>query len=135
MFIQTTDYNNFRISLKSNSKNVNLELHSNKEYDSFRVYTHSTHDCGFAITPGNELINLFNNSRVKGLGKEAIRAAIELGADNLNCFDGPLVSIYNSMGFIETSRVTFNPNFAPYNWNNAMGTPDVVFLKLPLKVS
>jgi hypothetical protein len=109
----------------------NLEVYSDKEYDTFRVYSNITGTVGFAITPSNELINLFNNSGIRGYGRDTITFAIEMGATRLNCFDGPMVKLYESFGFIETSRFPFNRTFAPIGWNyETMGTPDAVNMSL-----
>ena len=131
MFTRTRDYSGFRYELRSSRKRENLESYTDKEYDNFDVYMN--HDCliGFAITPGKELVNLFNNSGIKGAGGHAIRTAIELGATKLNCFDGPLVKLYESFGFIETDRVKFSIVFAPSNWNlETMGRPDIIFMEI-----
>ena len=131
MFKQTTDYDIFRSQLKVNARSENLEVYSDKDYDNFRVYANFTGTVGFAITPGNELVNLFNNSGIRGYGRDAITFAIELGATRLNCFDGPLVKLYESFGFIETLRFPFNRTFAPIGWNyETMGAPDVVNMSL-----
>ena len=132
MFYITNNYNLFRSQLKVNARSENLERYSDKEYDNFKVYLDFIGTVGFAITPGKELINLFNNSGIKGAGAHAFRTAIKLGATRLNCFDGPLVKLYESFGFIETSRFPFNRTFAPDGWNyETMETPDVVFMQIP----
>lgn len=75
---------------------------------------------GFAIRPGdegNELIGVF--SLVKGRGSRLIEAALDMGAERLDCFDGFLVDFYQRHGFVETERVP--------NWTE--GEPDVVFMR------
>ena len=131
MFKQTTNYEAFRRQLKSSARNENLESYSDKEYDNFQVYTNNTGTVGFAITPGKELVNLFNNSGIRGYGRDAITFSIELGATRLNCFDGPLVKYYESFGFEETSRISFREQYAPFGWHySKLGRPDVVHMGL-----
>ena len=68
----------------------------------------------------------------KGVGARLTQLAVAAGADHLDCFDGPLVSMYQSCGFRETHRVTFDPSFAPPGWDESLhGRPDVVFMELP----
>jgi hypothetical protein len=130
MFYITNNYNLFRSQLKVNARSENLERYSDKEYDNFKVYANFTGTVGFAITPSNELVNLFNNSGIKGAGAHAIRTAIELGATRLNCFDGPLVKYYESFGFIEFARAKFSIAYAPPGWHNSMGRPDIIFMEI-----
>lgn len=100
--------------------------------DSWRKFIDAeTGTVGFAIDDRGTLCNLFNNGNIKGAGKAAVRVAIKYGATRLDCFDGYLVRLYEQFGFRETSRVKFDPQFAPKNWDYAeLGTPDVVFMSL-----
>jgi hypothetical protein len=46
---------------------------------------------------------------------------------SLDCFE-PLDAIYKRHGFVETGRVSFDPDQAPSDWSKELGTPDVIFM-------
>jgi len=91
--------------------------------------------CGFWIAPLGrtfEVGGIINGSRVRGLGYAAFLAAEALGATVLNCFDGYLPGLYARAGWIETSRVKFDPKLAPKQWNHERdGAPDLIFMQKP----
>lgn len=90
---------------------------------------------GFAIQPDGELTQVFNHGR-PGQGRHAVRAAIQLGANHLNCFDGFLVRYYRSVGFAEDYRVPFDDSLAPEGWDYEQdGRPDVVFMSRTTQAS
>jgi len=85
---------------------------------------------GYVVKPDGDIVNVFNNSRHKGLGVVNIIDAIGNGGTKLDCMDGYLVKLYKSLGFVEYDRIAFDPKYAPKNWNyEKFGRPDVVFLK------
>lgn len=92
-----------------------------------RLFVSPDLTAGFAIQPDNELTQVFNYGP-KGQGAAAVRAAITLGANHLNCFDGYLTGYYERLGFTEVERVPFDPALAPEDWSSDDGTPDVVFM-------
>ena len=131
MFKQTTNYEAFRLQLRSGTRTENLDHYSDAVYTTYKLYLHHTGLAGFGIGPVGDIINLFNNSDIKGLGREAMLEAIRLGGDFLECFDGFLVKYYESFGFEETSRLEWNEDYAPENWDAAkLGYPDVVRMGL-----
>ena len=131
MFKRTTNYEAFRRQLRSGTRTENLEPYSDAVYDTCRMYLHHTGMAGFGIMACGDIINLFNNSDIKGLGREAMLEAIRLGGDFLECFDGFLVKYYESFGFEETSRYEFNADLAPANWDSDhLGWPDLVHMGL-----
>ena len=108
-----------------------LTINPVNEYKKTKTFLNKKNNSGYAITPNNEIISLFNNSGIKGLGRGALNDAIKNGGDNLNCFDGFLAEFYKSEGFIETHRIKFDKLYAPKNWNyKKYGQPDLVFLTL-----
>lgn len=97
--------------------------------------------CGFMLA-GNELCSVFANpeSALPGALRHILAMAdLVLVHDGfrtmkLDCFEG-LTGLYGRHGFHETDRVEFNPEFAPEGWTDALGTPDVVFMRRPLDIS
>ncbi len=74
---------------------------------------------GFAVRDSGELVGVF--SGVKGRGDALVKAALEIGATHLDCFDaGPLVALYERHGFVIVRREA--------NWFE--GGPDVVYMEL-----
>ena len=85
---------------------------------------------GFALTSGNDLVNLFNNTGIKGLGGIMVRCAIDLGARRVFCFDGYLYSFYASFGFRVVRAIPWNDRLAPKNWDyGKYGKPDVLYME------
>jgi hypothetical protein len=82
---------------------------------------------GVAVTDEGELVSLFSYSDKKR-GKRLVRKAIRNGAFKLNCYDegGFLPNFYAKLGFKETAREQWNPEYAPEVWNG--DTPDVVWM-------
>jgi len=72
---------------------------------------------GFAVSLSGELTSVF--SAIKGNGDKILSNAVILGANNLDCFDGYLVSFYERHGFKEVRREA--------NWT--AGAADVVFME------
>lgn len=83
---------------------------------------------GAAVT-NRDIGNVFNNGGGKGAGIDALVQAIERGGRTLDAYEGFLPQLYGQLGFVETGRMKFNPEFA-HGWDVAkQGTPDVVFMK------
>src|SRR5262252_1033757 len=85
------------------------------------------HTVGAAVSPDGDIQNVFNNGGPKGAGALAMAAAIDRGGRVLDCYDGHLNNFYHQLGFEETGRMTFNPEFAPW-YKPGMDQPDVVFM-------
>lgn len=73
---------------------------------------------GFVIRADGDLTNVFSTSR--GQGDRLMAAALEAGAETLDCFDGYLPTFYARHGFVIYAREA--------NWTP--GGPDVVFMAL-----
>jgi len=85
---------------------------------------------GFALTPENDMVGVFNNSGRKGAGQEAIVAAIAGGAETCDCISEYLAEYYNNFGFIVSDVVEWDDNLAPKGWNYERDKrPNVYFLR------
>lgn len=85
---------------------------------------------GAAVSPDGDIQNVFNNGGPKGGAAAAIRSAMQRGGKTLDCYDGFLPAYYSNFGFSETERLTFDPQYAPKNWDyEKYDNPDVVFMK------
>jgi hypothetical protein len=106
-----------------------LTKYSVSDLKRFKTFKHEEFDVGYAISPDGELVNLFNNSDVPGLGKLAVEDAKSRGARKLDAYDGYLTQYYKSLGFKETQRVKFLDEYAPDGWDfQKNGRPDIVYM-------
>lgn len=103
--------------------------HTIDEYRNMRLFT--TLDCkaGIAITRDNNIVSIFNGSEKRGVLKTLLPVAIQNGGKKLDNYNSDrLSSMYELYGFCPVSRVKFNRQFAPHDWNYERdGNPDIVF--------
>lgn len=92
---------------------------------------------GYSLSLHGNLCGVFSHIQAKGRLGEMIEDAGYL-ADfagfrlmTLDCFE-PLDAIYKRHGFVETGRVSFDPDQASHDWPKELGTPDVIFMTKPL---
>ena len=89
------------------------------------------YNIGYAIKPDGDIVSVFNNSNVRGIGKALIQSAIKNGGTKLDHYDGYLSSLYEPLGFKEVERYKWDDQYAPSDWNYERdGRPDVVVRKL-----
>lgn len=116
-----------------------LHIHTISEYRQMRCFfdepEHLGHDGGFAITETGELVNLFALKRrgvAKGHGERLLAEAIELGANRLDCYEGPLSDLYARHGFVVVERIPWDGRYAHPEWKEDLyGAPDVVVMVRP----
>lgn len=64
------------------------------------------------------------------MGEYALFNAVKNGGRTLDCIHPKLVEIYTKYGFKEESRIKWDNQYAPPNWDyDKNGRPDVVFMK------
>lgn len=124
---------------------INKEVFNTKDSKWFGAYVH-THEPkeyaevdqlhllegsegGFAIKSG-DIISVFKHPKVKrSLLGELIPKAIQMGGTHLDCFNGILPTLYSKFKFMPVSKVKFNREFAPEDWNYARDEePDIIFM-------
>lgn len=87
---------------------------------------------GAAVTEDGELVSVFKEY---GSGADIDKVLTEACkvAKKLDCFASgageKLVQLYKTYGFKEVKRLPFNPDYAPANWPERLGKPDVVFME------
>lgn len=88
---------------------------------------------GVAVTSDGDIVSVFKHPdcSVSGVAlKYLIPKALANGGRKLDCFNGFLPGHYAKLGFVPTSKVKFNDEFAPEDWNYARDKrPDIVFMK------
>ena len=88
---------------------------------------------GYSLSLCGDMRGVFSHTQAKGrLGgmiEDVTRLAKFAGFHRvtLDCFE-PLDAIYKRHGFVETGRVSFDPDQAPHGWLKELGTPDVIFM-------
>jgi hypothetical protein len=102
------------------------------DYKDMQCFLNRDKNVGYAITADKELVSVFNNSRIVGAGKIAVKDAVTKGAQHGSAFDGFLVDFYRGLGFQEYKRSPFADEYAPEWWDyGKFGKPDVVYMKHP----
>lgn len=109
----------FKAAVQRNFKAGTLSDYSLSDLAKMQLFMVEGHEAGYAIKDGDELVNLFNNSGVKGLGQWLAVHAIERGVRRGDHFDGMLTGFYQKLGFVEERREA--------NWTP--GGPDVVYIR------
>lgn len=86
---------------------------------------------GYVLDQFGDLQNVFNNGGPRGAGADAVVDGIRNGAKTLDAYDNFLPRLYSKLGFVETGRMKFNPDYAPKGWEQnpeLASRPDVVFM-------
>ena len=116
------------------AKNVNpfgpfVTQHTVEEYRQMRLFLTLDGTAGIAITSENNIVSVFNGGSKRGVLKTLLPVAIEQGGVKLdNYSSGRLSDMYAAYGFVPISKVKFNRDFAPSDWDYQRdGEPDVVF--------
>jgi len=109
-----------------------VHQYSEAEYADMTNYLSADGLIGFAIKSDGDLVSVFKSadSNVKGLLDTLMPKAIELGATKLDAFEGFLTKSYAKHGFVEVGRDTWDEQYKPEGWEEADGTPDVVYMEL-----
>lgn len=95
-----------------------------------KLFLSEDNKVGYVLSPTGDLQNVFNNGGPHGSGGAAVRHAIANGAKTLDCFNGFLPHFYEGFGFKEKSRLKWDDQYAPANWDyNKEGRPDVIFME------
>ena len=93
-------------------------------------YLSNDKQSGYVITGDLDLVSVFSFPGAKQ-GKAAITSAIKNGVRTLDCTGDHLANLYSSFGFYEVSRVKWDNQYAPDNWDYIkFGTPDIIYMKL-----
>jgi len=107
-----------------------LSEHDPEEFEDYTLLSAEEGTAGVAVSPTGDIQNLHaGDDAPPGTGEKLLREAIENGGRTLDNYDTFLTRLYARNGFNEVSRMNFNPEFAPDEWNyDDYGHPDVVFM-------
>lgn len=124
-------YSEFSKALYKSSRKSYLSEYSLDEFKDMTTYKVVGYDIGYAIKNDGDIVSVFNNSNVRGVGKELVKSAIRNGGTKLDHFDGYLSGFYEELGFKEYMRYKWDDQYAPKDWDyEKNGRPDVIMRKL-----
>lgn len=112
-----------------------VSLYDPAEYKDMRLFLTPDGTAGFALK-GDDIVSVFNKpgGPHKGVSNPLLDLAIAQGGRKLDAYDTVLPTIYGESGFKTTSRMAFNPEYAPADWNAQTfgtfnkGKPDVLHM-------
>jgi hypothetical protein len=106
-----------------------VHVYGVNEYFGMRLFLTPDELSGFALK-GDDIVSVFSHPAAGGGRlKQLLDTAIVNGGRRLDAFDGKLVELYARHGFKEVSREAWNEEYKPVGWQEAWGTPDVVFME------
>jgi hypothetical protein len=122
-------------SKQDNRFGASVYVYPENEYQDMRLFVTKDGMSGFALK-GDDIVSAFKSpkSADRGVAFSMIRMAVALGGRKLDAFDTVLPSIYSVSGFKAVSRMRWNDEFKPDDWNKETfkafngGEPDVVFM-------
>ena len=112
-----------------------LSDYSIEDFSNMKLFKVNGYDIGYALKKSkdgeyNEIVSVFNNSDVKGVGDELIKSAIKNGGCYLDHYDGFLSDFYSRHDFEEYDRYEFNPQYDPEGkFERKYGRRDIIFRK------
>ena len=138
--IKNNDFSNdpqeFYDSINNSTKHKEmLSDYSIDEFAEMKLFKLNGYDIGYALKKSkdgeyNEIVSVFNNSEIKGIGNELIKSAIKNGGCYLDHYDGFLSDFYSSLGFEEYDRYEFDPQYdSEGKFEKKYGKQDIIFRK------
>lgn len=112
-----------------------LHLYEAEEYARMRLFLDGNGLAGFALE-GTEIVSVFNHRKSlnRHVSRSLLALAVQLGGNRLNAFETVLPTIYRRCGFVPISRLAWNDDEAPSDWDYAatsafnQGRPNVVYM-------
>ena len=125
----------FLDSIKKSSRKEMLTDYTIEDLENMKTYKLDGYDIGYALKQDdegnyNEIVSVFNNSGIKGIGDDLIQSAIRNGGRYLDHYDGFLSGFYSKHGFEEYKRDKFDPQYDPTGEFRAKyGPSDIIYRK------
>ena len=127
------DSQRFYESLKKTKHGAMLTDYTPQELSMMKLFKLKGFDIGYALKKFNnkgfkEIVAVFNNSGIAGIGQVLLQSAINNGGCYLDHFDGMLSNLYSGMSFLEYNRDKFDPQYDPNNtFRSKYGVQDVIY--------
>lgn len=114
---------------------ASVYVYEEEEYRNMRMFLTDDGNAGFALN-GDDIISVFSrkDGAHSGCAPALLATAVEQGGRRLDCFDTVLPDIYAPEGFEVVSRLRWNDEHAPADWDKETfhryngGEPDVVLM-------
>lgn len=107
---------NFIESLKSSKRSEYLTHYTEEDFKLMTTYKIKDYNAGFAVKLDGDIVSVHNNSGIGGAGKHLIQAAVKVGGNKLDHFDGYLTGFYSKLGFKVVGSDEWNDDYAPTGW-------------------
>lgn len=117
-------------SKESHKHGAAVDCYEVEEYEHMRLFLTPDLTAGVALQ-GDNVVSGFVHPRSKHRGCVGmmLTLAIRLGGRRTDCFDPVLPALYAPLGMVPVSRLTWDDEHAPKDWDYALsGRPDVVFM-------
>jgi len=117
----------------NNPSGASVHAYPMEDYMGMRMFLTPDKKAGFALK-GNDIVSVFSDGTHKNAVNPMIQLAIQEGGRKLDAFDTILPHFYHNNGFVVTSRMKWNDEYAPEGWDKKHfeeynnGEPDVVFM-------
>jgi hypothetical protein len=118
---------------ESNPFGAAVTVYPVEDYGNMRMFVTEDGNAGFALK-GNDIVSVFSQPPHKGTVNSMIQLAVQEGGRKLDAFDTVLPQLYHNNGFKVVSRMKWNEEYKPENWDKKTfsmfnkGEPDVVFM-------
>ena len=109
-------------------------VYAESDYQNMKMFMTEDGSAGIAIEDGDTIVSLFSNGTNKNVTFSLASLAVEEGGIYSDAFDTQLPYIYEDVGFKVVSRLKWNDEEAPFDWDKGQfkafnkGEPDVVFM-------
>lgn len=113
---EVNNITNFIESLKSSKRSAYLTHYTEEDFKLMTTYKIKGYNAGFAVKLDGDIVSVHNNSGIGGVGKHLIQAAVKVGGNKLDHFDGYLTGFYSSLGFKLVGSDGWNDDYAPTGW-------------------
>ena len=110
-----------------------VNVYPAEQYQGMRMFLGEDGLSGVAVKPDGDIVSVFASN---GSGRSVMELAVGAGGIKLDAFETILPEFYAAHGFVATSRLPWDDNEAPDNWDKAAfakfnnGEPNVVFMAL-----
>ena len=130
------DVDEFYDSIRKSTRPEMLTLYEKPDLGNMKLYKVDGYDAGYALKQHdedgeyNEIVSVFNNTGVKGIGSELVKSAIRNGGCYLDHYDDYLTGFYKNLGFVEIDRLEFDPQYDPEGkFQDKYGPLDIIYRK------
>lgn len=118
-----------RVAKQLNEYGMFVDKHSVTDYERMKTILTEDETAGVAIEEDGNIVSVFSSGVHRGAIRTLLPVAIAAGGRKLDNYSSKRLSaMYEMYGFVPVSKVAFDRDYAPDNWNYVRdGEPDIVF--------